>query len=415
MLPIRMPLSGLNLGHRGCLTQMRLFGSHPSFTQRFNGLRVGRQLSLTRASSKALAIRVPSWLASRCQSSTSKAAKSAVTEYPPWTPPQGGFLSILPSSWVPYAELMRLEKPGGLYGSYFVYLVGIGYAASVAEPIPSPVFVLSTSAIFLAWNVLLRGAACTINDNLDREYDRHVARCRTRPIARGAVTPIKGYVWFVAQSAVAAAIVTQLPCATQCFHHAIPIHFLLSVYPLAKRVTDFPQVVLSVPLGWGVFMSCAAFGIDPITMQTGGIAAAATCLFASQAIWIITLDYVNACQDTVDDIKAGVRSMAVRYQNTFAFISVLSTAQVSLMVAAGLLGGMSPIYFIVACGGNAVMLTAMATTVNRARPDVCAWWFLRGSILVGGTTVVGLFGEYFSRLKDKNIEDPSMTSEKVGT
>lgn len=121
---------------------------------------------------------------------------------------------------------MRLEKPGGLYGFYFVYLIGIGYAASIAEPLPSPVFVLSTSATLLAWNVL-RGAVCiqyTINDNLDRGYDRQVARCRTRPIARGAVTPTEGYVWFVAQSFIAAAIVKQQPFSTQCFHHAIPIH-----------------------------------------------------------------------------------------------------------------------------------------------------------------------------------------------
>ncbi|MCJ1263256.1 Para-hydroxybenzoate--polyprenyltransferase, mitochondrial precursor (PHB:polyprenyltransferase) [Lobaria immixta] len=410
-----MPLSRLNLGHQGCLIQRRLYGNHAPFTRCVNGLGAGRQLPLTRASSEGLIITGPYLLVSRLQSSTSKKAEPAVTKYPPWTPPQNGFLSILPPSWVPYVELMRLEKPGGLYGFYFVYLIGIGYAASIAEPIPSPAFVLSTSAILLAWNVFLRGAVCTINDNLDREFDRQVARCRTRPIARGAVTPIEGYVWFVIQSLVAAAIVTQLPFSAQCFHHAIPIHFLLSVYPLAKRVTDFPQVVLSVPLAWGVFMSCSAIGIDPMTMQTGGIAAATTCLFVSQAIWIITLDYVNACQDTVDDIKAGVRSMAVRYQNTFAFISVLSTTQVSLMVAAGLLGGMSPIYFIVACGGNTVMLVAMASTVNRSRPDVCAWWFLRGSILVGGTTVVGLFGEYFSRFNDKNTGEPSMISGEIGS
>ena len=110
------------------------------------------------------------------------------------------------------------------------------------------------------------------------------------------------------------------------------------------------------------------------------------------------LDYVNACQDTADDVKAGVRSMAVRYSNTFAFISVLSTAQVLCLIAAGVLGGMSPVYFVVACGGNAAMLATMAKTVDRARPKLCAWWFLRGSILVGGATVTGLFGEYLMRL-----------------
>lgn len=349
---------------------------------------------------------------SRWQSSTpatASHANGASARHPPWQPPQKGFLSLLPSPWVPYAELMRLEKTGGLYGFYFPYLIGIGYAASIAPSVPSPSFVLTTSALFLAWNVLLRGSVCTINDILDREYDRQVARCRTRPIARGAVTPTQGYIWFAVQSVAAAGVVTQLPCATECFYHAIPIHFLLSVYPLAKRVTDFPQVVLSIPLAWAVFMSCSAFGLDPFTIQIASASTATACLFASQAIWIIMLDYVNACQDTVDDIKAGVRSMAVRYQNTFGFISTLSSMQVSLMVGAGYLAGLSPVYFIIACGGNAAMLATMAMTVKRTRPDICAWWFLRGSILVGGTTVVGLFGEYFMRSR----EDESPLSRSV--
>lgn len=144
-------------------------------------------------------------------------------------------------------------------------------------------------------------------------------------------------------------------------------------------------------------MSCSAFGIDPFTVQNATVASPTACLFASQGVWIVMLDYVNACQDTADDIKAGVRSMAVKYQDTFVFIFTLSAAQAGLMIAAGILSGLSPVYFVVACGGNAVMLAAMAKTVKRSRPDMCAWWSLRGSILAGGTTVVGLFGEYIMR------------------
>jgi hypothetical protein len=52
--------------------------------------------------------------------------------YPAWKPPTKGFLSLLPLRWVPYAELMRLKKTGGLYGFFFPYLIGIGFAASIA-------------------------------------------------------------------------------------------------------------------------------------------------------------------------------------------------------------------------------------------------------------------------------------------
>ena len=297
---------------------------------------------------------------------------------------------------------MRIEKPGGLYGFYFPYLIGLGYGACI-QPVIAPSFLLTTGGLLLVWNVFLRGAACTINDILDREYDRQVARCRLRPVARGAVTPKQAYIFYAIESTIAAVIVMQLPNST--FHHAVPILTLLSLYPLAKRVTDYPQIVLSIPLAWGILMSCSTLGVDPFTTQDGTIALATCSLMASNALWLIMLDYVNACQDTMDDVKAGVRSMAVKYRNTVAFISTLSTAQVSLMVTAGYLAGLSPIYYIVSCGGSFALLAYMAKTVDRKKPKTCAWWFLNGSILVGGATVAGLFGEYaYQHSKIKHVE-----------
>ncbi len=117
-----------------------------------------------------------------------------------WIPPQKGFLSILPASWVPYAELMRLDKPTGFYLFYLPYLFGTLYASCIAIPIITPTSLLTTNIILLAGTVILRGAACTWNDNIDRELDRQVSRCRLRAIARGAVTPRNGHIFTAAQS-----------------------------------------------------------------------------------------------------------------------------------------------------------------------------------------------------------------------
>ena len=173
------------------------------------------------------------------------------------------------------------------------------------------------------WTVLLRSAACTVNDDLDRDFDRHAARCR-------------------------------------------------------------------------LLIFCSALGVDLFTVPH--LSVLPPCRVASNALWLIMLDYVNTCQDATDEMKAGVRSMAVRYQNTTAFISVLGTAQVSLMVATGVLANLSPVYFIIACGGNAVLLALMAKTVDRRCPDTCACWFLNGSLLIGGATVAGFFSEYLKNL-----------------
>lgn len=322
--------------------------------------------------------------------------------YPPWSPPTKGVLAKLPASWVPFAELSRIEKPGGLYGFYMAYLIGLGYGACLAGPAAvaaSPVAIAGTAGVLLVYNVFLRGAACTVNDILDRDFDRQVARCRSRPVARGAVTPRQGYVWYAAQTAGAAAAIACLPNPALALAYAVPIQLAVSLYPLGKRFTDFPQLILSAPIAGGVLMAAAAIGVDPFHLPTPELAAATATLALSHYVWTTIFDYVNACQDSADDVRAGVRSMAVRYQNTDAFITALGAAQVACLAATGLLAGFSPVYFVGAVGGNALWLAAMVKTVKRSRPDVCAWWFSWGGLLVSGTTALALFAEYYRQLQ----------------
>ncbi|KAI1764514.1 UbiA prenyltransferase family-domain-containing protein [Hypoxylon sp. FL1150] len=321
--------------------------------------------------------------------------------YPPWCPPTKGILSVLPSRWVPYAELSRVEKPGGLYGFYMAYLIGISYAACLATPMLPPASMAGTAGVLLVYNVFLRGAACTVNDILDREYDRQVARCRNRPVARRAATPAQGHVWYGVQTLGAGAAIACLPSPLLALAYAVPIQLAVSLYPLCKRYTDFPQLVLSAPIAGGVLMAAAAVGLDLWNMPTWALTGATASLTLSHYIWTTIFDYVNACQDTADDVKAGVRSMAVRYQNTDIFISVLGAAQVGCLAATGVLAGFSPIYFAGAAGGNALWLTVMVKTVKRSRPDICAWWFSWGGLLVSGTTVLALMAEYYFKIRSK--------------
>ncbi|KAL7627700.1 hypothetical protein AAE478_001894 [Parahypoxylon ruwenzoriense] len=326
----------------------------------------------------------------------------SLARYPPWSPPTKGILAKIPRSWVYYAELSRIDKPGGLYGFYMAYLIGISYGACLAAPAPAPAALAGTAGILLVYNVFLRGAACTVNDILDRDYDRQVVRCRSRPVARGAVTPSQAYVWYGVQTLGAGAAIACLPNALIALAYAVPIQLAVSLYPLSKRHTDFPQLVLSAPIAGGILMAAASVGMDPFYTLTPALAGATASLFLSHYIWTTIFDYVNACQDTVDDIKAGVRSMAVRYQNTNVFISVLGAAQVCCLVATGVLAGFSPVYFISAAGGNALWLAAMVKTVKRSRPDICGWWFSWGGLLVSGTTTLALLAEYSYRSHDED-------------
>ena len=317
---------------------------------------------------------------------------------PLYTPPQKGFLSTLPSSWVPYAELMRLGKPAGLYAVYFPYMIGVCYAACVADKTPPLEQVVFLCGVFLIGSVILRGAACTWNDNIDQDFDRKVTRCQNRPIARRAVSTTQAHLF------TAALTLTGLPLfallSPNCIYHAVPITILSGLYPFAKRVTYYPQVVLGFPFAWAVFMSCAALNIDPFDSQS---LITTTSLFTANVLWTIIYDTIYAHQDIRDDVKAGVKSMAVRFaDSTKTLTAVLATVQVALLIITGWQASLSPVYFVGSCGGALVSLISMIVVVDLRKPESCAWWFEYGLWLVGGSIVVGLFGSYVEKLTRLN-------------
>lgn len=160
-------------------------------------------------------LRVSTWGISSCRTQerdqSTTIARPPPDQHPLYTPPTKGILSKLPPSWIPFAELSRIEKPGGLYGFYMAYLIGLGYGACLVAPTVAPTSLVSTAAVLLVYNVFLRGAACTVNDILDRDFDRRVARCRNRPVARRAVIPAQGYWWYAAQTVGAGATIACLP------------------------------------------------------------------------------------------------------------------------------------------------------------------------------------------------------------
>lgn len=115
--------------------------------------------------------------------------------------PTTGFLSKIPLSWIPYAQLMRLDRPAGFYAFYIPYPIGIPYASCITRVPPSLSATMRLAAGLVPFNVLLRGAACTWNDIVGQRFDRRVARCRHRPVVRGSVSTQQALVFMFAQIA----------------------------------------------------------------------------------------------------------------------------------------------------------------------------------------------------------------------
>ena len=315
-------------------------------------------------------------------------------EPPPPTPTSSGFFSHLPPSWVPYAQLMRLDRPGGFYAFYFPYLIGLSFAACISQDTVKPLLLLDRAALFLVGCVILRGAACTWNDNIDQGYDRQVARCRLRPIARGAVSTTQAHIFTAVQTLLGSLLFCALP--GMCAVDAVPIALLFAIYPFGKRFTDYPQFILGFPFAGAIIMALHAVGVDPFAKS---VYVPTLCLFFANVLWTMVYDTIYAHQDTRDDVRAGVKSMAVRFkESTKLLTSVLAVGIVGLLATTGIMMRASAVYFVMSCGCTAVSLSAMIGLVDLQTPASCGWWFKWGFWFVGGSLVGGLLAEYSGRL-----------------
>lgn len=309
----------------------------------------------------------------------------------PYTPPTTGLLSVLPSSWVPYAELVRLDKPVGTNYLFFPCMFSTILAAPLTNPITPVSTVVGTCLLFYSGAIIMRGAGCIVNDLWDRNLDPHVARTRLRPIARGAITPAQAIPFLGAQLFAGLAILLQFPW--QCFFYATPSLLFVAIYPLAKRVTNYPQFVLGLTFSWGAMMGFPALGIDLLSNTPALISAA--CLYGSCVAWTLVYDMIYAYQDIKDDVKAGIKSIALAQQhNAKTFLSAVAGVQVVLLAGSGLAIGAGPIFYGGVCGGAAATLGYMIKKVNLSSVPDCWAWFRRGAWFTGGAISLGLAGEY---------------------
>ncbi|KAI4129341.1 MAG: hypothetical protein LQ338_002286 [Usnochroma carphineum] len=310
-------------------------------------------------------------------------------DLPAYEPPTTGFMSYLPSSWIPYAELARLDKPAGTYYLFFPCLFSTLMAASYTHA--PPLAVLETSALFFTGALIMRGAGCTINDLWDRNLDPHVARTRLRPISRRAVTPFQALTFTGFQLLAGLGLLLQFP--TSCLYYGIPSLLLVAKYPLAKRITHYPQFVLGLAFSWGAFMGFPALGVDLLSDPTAMKAVAA--LYTSCISWTVLYDMIYAHMDIRDDAKVGIKSIALRHENeTKAVLSGLAVVQTGLLATAGVLLDASPVFLMGSCGSAAASLGLMIWKVRLKKVSSCWWWFKYGAWFTGGGISTGLLAEF---------------------
>ena len=153
----------------------------------------------------------------------------------------------LPAAAVPFAQLGRWDRPIGTW----LLLWPCMWSTALAAPPGLPPD-LALCAAFGVGAFVMRGAGCTINDLWDRDIDRQVERTRMRPLASGAVSVPAAIGFLGAQLTCGLCVLLTLPPAAVVLGLASTPLWVL--YPLAKRVTNWPQAVLGLAFNWGALM-----------------------------------------------------------------------------------------------------------------------------------------------------------------
>lgn len=201
----------------------------------------------------------------------------------------------LPRAWQPYARLSRLDRP---IGTWLLLLPG-WWAIALARPEGQPLDYYML-LLFGVGALVMRGAGCTFNDIVDRDFDGRVERTRNRPIPAGQVTLRQAWLWLVAQTLIGFGILIQMNETAILL--GIASLLLVAVYPFMKRVTWWPQFFLGLAFNWGAVLGYAAIA--------GFVDWTALALYAAGIVWTLGYDTIYALQDKEDDALIGVKSTA---------------------------------------------------------------------------------------------------------
>jgi 4-hydroxybenzoate polyprenyltransferase len=250
-----------------------------------------------------------------------------------------GLLSLMPSGWRPYARLARLDRPIGTW----LLLFPCWWGLTLASPhLAEPGRLLWLGFIFAVGAVVMRGAGCTVNDIIDRDFDAKVARTAQRPIPSGAVSVRAATIFLIAELLTGLAVLLTLNGFTWLL--GVASLAILFSYPLMKRVTYWPQAVLGLAFNWGALMGYAAI--------TGTLAWPAILLYAAGICWTLGYDTIYAHQDKDDDALIGVKSTALKFgAATKPWLFGFYAATTALVAGAGALAGLAwPFYALLAAG-----------------------------------------------------------------
>lgn len=275
-----------------------------------------------------------------------------------------------------YALLIRLDKPIGILLLLWPTLIALWIAAGGWPD-------TDVLLVFIAGVFLMRSAGCAINDYADRHIDRLVTRTKNRPLTSGKITSIEALLIFAALCIAAFYLVTLMNPLTIVM--SLIGLVLAASYPFMKRHHYLPQVHLGAAFGWAVPMAYAA--------QTNELSPVAWLLFIATVLWATAYDTMYAMVDREDDLKIGVKSTAILFEDADKLIiGIIQGILILCLIMVGQKVGLGGFYFT-----GVVIASVLAIwqqyLIRHRQPAECFQAFLNNNWF-GLVLFVGIFLEY---------------------
>jgi len=275
-----------------------------------------------------------------------------------------------------YLLLIRLNKPIGIFLLLWPTLWALWLAA---EGFPNHKILI----VFLFGVFLMRSAGCILNDIADKDFDKFVARTKNRPLASNKLSSIEAFIF--ASCLILAAFLLVLTTNTLTVQLSFIALILAGIYPFLKRYTYLPQIFLGLAFGWSIPMAFAA----TIT----SIPKIAWLLLIVNILWTVVYDTIYAMVDREDDLKIGIKSTAILFDDADRFI--IGIIQALVLIALIVVGKQAslnlPYYLSIAFG--CILFIYQSYLIKDREPKKCMQAFMNNNWF-GLVIFIGLFINY---------------------
>lgn len=277
-----------------------------------------------------------------------------------------------------YGELIRFERPIGTYLLLWPTLWGLWFAS---KGFPN----LKLLIIFSIGVFLMRSAGCAINDYADRDFDKHVARTKNRPLTSGKISVKEALGVFGTLMLLAFILVLQLNLNTILFSMVAVI--LAATYPFMKRYHHFPQVHLGAAFAWAIPMAFVAVTNTWPPLE-GWL------LFIASLSLTTAYDTQYGMVDIEDDIKKGMKSTAILFGKYDTFIiGILQLITLILITIVGIMTERG-FPFYIGIMAAAILIRYQQFLIEDREPAKCLIAFLNNNYF-GMFIFIGLAIDYW--------------------